>query len=435
MRKMKTNNAAEQILSVISFSATGAALARHLKASLPGMPVRLYGKYSTEAETEEEISVKGSITVWAGERMAEKDAVLFIGASGIAVRSIAPHIRNKLADSPVLVMDEIGKHIIPLLSGHVGGANELALLIAEAIGADPVITTATDLHERFAVDVFAKKQHLRIVNKNGIAPVSSKVLRGEMLTMAVQDGCIPEKALEKLPDNLKLVPYKALAGVENANGQAESDPENANGQAASDPENAASGNGAAQQREDIFVDILVAADDLPEKRTICLTPKPYVLGIGCRKGKEPEAVETFVNQILSEHHISIREVYAAASIDVKKDEEGILAFCRKYKLPYIVYSADELLAAPGEYEESAFVKKTVGVGNVCERAAALTAADIAAEVSYRQNAEPEGMEPASVAEREGAEQVSAAENEEKAPDFVCRKTLGDGVTCAIAAWR
>jgi len=446
MRKMKTNNAAEQILTVISFSATGAALARHLKESLPGMSVRLYGKYSAEAATEEEISVKGSITVWAGERMAEKDAILFIGASGIAVRSIAPHIRNKLADSPVLVMDELGKHIIPLLSGHVGGANELALLIAEAIGADPVITTATDLHERFAVDVFAKKQHLRIVNKNGIAPVSSKVLRGEMLTMAVQDGCIPEKALDKLPENLKLVPYEALSGVENANGNAASDPENADEQAASNPEDAAAVNGAAQQGEGISVDILVAADDLPAKRTICLAPKPYVIGIGCRKGKEPEAVEAFVNQVLSEHRISVREVYAAVSIDVKKDEEGILAYCRKYKLPYIVYSADELLAAPGEYDESAFVRATVGVGNVCERSAALAAAEIAAEVSERRNIKREDTEQASAEMGEdsdqasaqmpeGAEPVPAEECEEKNPVFVCRKTKGDGVTCAIAAWR
>ena len=366
--KRVSENTAAQILSVISFSATGAALARHLKACLPGMPVQLYGKYSGEAV---------NAAVWAGERMAAKDALLFIGASGICVRSIAPHIRNKLVDSPVLVMDELGKHIIPLLSGHVGGANELALRIADAIGADPVITTATDLHERFAVDVFAKKQHLRIVNKNGIAPVSSKVLRGEALTMAVQDGCISEGALRELPESVSLVPFERLHLPEN-------------------PEK---------------VDILVAEEDIPAKRTICLAPKPYVIGIGCRKGKEAEAVEEFVNRVLAEHHIAIGEVYAAASIDVKKDEEGILAFCRKYKLPYHVYSAEELLQAPGEYEESAFVKQTVGVGNVCERAAALTCVKRAEEIG------------AALADRD-------AENR-----FICRKQRGDGVTCAIARWR
>ncbi|MBQ6469121.1 MAG: cobalamin biosynthesis protein [Lachnospiraceae bacterium] len=409
----RSGNAAVQILSVISFSATGAALARHLKECLPGMSVRLYGKYSAEAgaeagntpdsgsggngaekeeeapgtgaeNREEETPVTCGIAVWAGERMAEKDALLFIGASGIAVRSIAPHIRNKLVDSPVLVMDELGKHIIPLLSGHVGGANEIAMRIAKAVGADPVITTATDLHDRFAVDVFAKKQHLRIVNKNGIAPVSSKVLRGETLTMAVQEGCISAKALEELPEDITLVPYGDLAAG-----------------------TAVPAGSDSRAEEHLPVDILVAADDIPGRRTICLAPKPYVIGIGCRRGKDAESVESFLNGILAECGISVREIRAAASIDIKKEEEGILAFCRKYKLPYLVFSAEELLAAPGEYEESAFVKETVGVGNVCERAAALAAAEAAAETE------------------EGAGE----------PEFVCRKRRGDGVTCAVARWR
>ena len=408
----RSGNAAVQILSVISFSATGAALARHLKECLPGMSVRLYGKYSAEAgaeagntpdsgsggngaekeeapgtgaeNREEENPVTCGTAVWAGERMAEKDALLFIGASGIAVRSIAPHIRNKLADSPVLVMDELGKHIIPLLSGHVGGANEIAMQIAEAVGADPVITTATDLHGRFAVDVFAKKQHLRIVNKSGIAPVSSKVLRGEKLTMAVQEGCISPKALAELPEQIGLVPYGELAAA-----------------------SAGTDRTCGQPEKKAAVDILVAADDIPGRRTICLAPKPYVIGIGCRKGRDAGSVESFINEILAEYGISVREIRAAASIDVKKEEEGILAFCRKYKLPYLVFSAEELSAAPGEYEESAFVKETVGVGNVCERAAALAAAEAAAETE------------------EGAGE----------PEFVCRKRRGDGVTCAVARWR
>ena len=250
------------------------------------------------------------------------------------------------------------------------------------------------------MDVFAKKNHLRIVNKNGIAPVSSKVLRGEELTLAAQDGCISEEALRKLPNGVRCVPFD-------------------NGESA---------------------DILIAAEDRPGRRTIFLTPKPYVIGIGCRKDKEPEAVEAFLTQVLAEKGITEAEIYAAASVDIKKDEPGILAFCRKLRIPYFTFSAEELLAVPGDFEESEFVKKTVGVGNVCERAAACAAMRIAAEVrrkdageAGRQEASESGLADAEKAGQPGAEETS--ENGSGLPEFVLRKTRGDGVTCSIAAWR
>ena len=83
--------------------------------------------------------------------------ILFISSTGIAVRTIAPFLDNKLKDSPVIVVDELGKNVIPILSGHFGGANELAIEIAKVLEANPVITTATDINNLFAVDVFAKK--------------------------------------------------------------------------------------------------------------------------------------------------------------------------------------------------------------------------------------------------------------------------------------
>ena len=363
-------------LAVISFSVTGAALAELLKEKLQGRDVVLYGKYSEEnrSETAEDIPVTCGIAVWAGERMADKDALLFIGAAGIAVRSIAPHIRNKLTDSPVLVMDELGKHIIPILSGHVGGANAIAREIADAIGAEPVITTATDLHGQFAVDVFARENHLRIGNKNGIAPVSSKVLREGSLTVSIEEELFPEQQLESIREGLGL---------------------------ASDPANRTMIRQIPYPPE-VPVDILIAREDRKEFRTIFLSPKPYVLGIGCRKDNDAETVESFLLKQLKENGISLNEIRAAASIDIKKDEPGILAFCRKYRLPYLTYSAAELETAPGEFEESEFVKKTVGIGNVCGRAAAYACAQLC----------PEGTNPRTI----------------------LAKQAGNGVTCAVCAW-
>ena len=102
-------------------------------------------------------SIKESSQEWAARYFCSADALVFVSSCGIAVRSIASLVSSKMTDPAVLVIDECGKLVISLLSGHVGGANDLTREIASMIGAVPVITTATDLHEVFAADLFAKK--------------------------------------------------------------------------------------------------------------------------------------------------------------------------------------------------------------------------------------------------------------------------------------
>lgn len=116
---------------------------------------------------------------WAAEGFRMHQPLLFVGAAGIAIRTVAPLVKDKLQDSPVLVMDEGGRHIIPLLSGHMGGANALARDIGARIGADPAITTATDVNGCFAIDDFARRNGLRIENREAIRRVSGKLLSGK----------------------------------------------------------------------------------------------------------------------------------------------------------------------------------------------------------------------------------------------------------------
>lgn len=134
------------------------------------------------------IAVQESVSVWAGEQMAAHHALVFVGACGIAVRAIAPWITDKLHDSPVLVMDEQGQYVIPLLSGHVGGANELAVRLAGELGAVPVITTATDLHGSFAVDLFAKRNDLWIHNREGLPECRQKYWQARKLPCPYRQG-------------------------------------------------------------------------------------------------------------------------------------------------------------------------------------------------------------------------------------------------------
>lgn len=277
------------------------------------------------------IHVQSSLSVWAGEQMASHHALIFVGACGIAVRAIAPWITDKLHDSPVLVMDEQGQYVIPLLSGHVGGANELAARLAKALEAIPVITTATDLHGSFAVDLFAKRNDLWICNKEGIARVSSKVLSGEEITMSVQTGHLT--ADKDIPAGIRLSAYPPAEKV----------------------------------------DVLIAdgTEEVLRKEAaeLLLQPKKYVLGVGCKKDTDSAKLEVFLRKILEEQGIAIEQIVALVSIDVKKEECCLLDFSEKYRIPFWTYSASELQAVPGTFHGSAFVKAQVGVDSVCERAA------------------------------------------------------------------
>lgn len=341
-------------VSIISFTLKGIELSLKIKKAFSGETEEdlcLYTKCShaekslTERKlTEKDLVESGlsyveqPLTEWTGEQMKKRRSLLFIGACGIAVRAIAPFLTDKLNDVPVLVMDEQGRFVIPVLAGHVGGANELAVSLAERMGSTPVITTATDLNHCFAVDLFARRNALHIVNKDGIAKVSSRILAGEEVTMAVEEGHFREeeagipgekRLLEEInvPEGIRLVSTESLA------------------------------------------DVLVAPASYGQGRLLTLRPKEYVIGIGCKRGKAAEQINQFVNRVLKESGISMEQVAAFVSIDRKKDEEGILWMSSHYGIPFVTYSAEELQQVEGTFHASEFVKSQVGVDNVCERAA------------------------------------------------------------------
>ncbi len=154
-----------------AFTDTGLALAKRLAApcpaALPGA-----GRMAFLAE-------------WASAQFAQSDALIFVGAAGIAVRAIAPHCKSKAADPAVVVLDECGRFAVPILSGHLGGANDLARAIATVCGAVPVITTATDAHGIFAVDEWAKHQNCMVLEPERIKQVSSNLLAGHRCVFPV----------------------------------------------------------------------------------------------------------------------------------------------------------------------------------------------------------------------------------------------------------
>ena len=157
----------------LAFTDTGLALARRLADALSG---------SVDRCGSGGVSLAG----WTALQFAQSDALVFVGAVGIAVRAIAPHCRSKASDPAVVVLDECGRFAVPVLSGHLGGANDLARALAAVCGAVPVITTATDAHGIFAVDEWAKHQNCTVLEAERIKHVSSKLLAGQSVRFAAE---------------------------------------------------------------------------------------------------------------------------------------------------------------------------------------------------------------------------------------------------------
>ncbi len=306
---------------ILSYTAAGRSAAERASAVLTrnGHVCRRFALPKFCAAGDEPLTVGAA--EWAGEGFAKAGALVFCCASGIAVRAIAPHVRTKTKDPAVLVMDERGRFVIPLLSGHLGGANELAETLASGLGATPVFTTATDVNGLFAVDVFARRNHLRIADMTLAKEISAALLAGQ-----------PVGFRSDLPTEGTLPP-------ELTEGEAE-------------------------------LGVLVSAgNETPFPRTLRLIPRRYVVGMGCRRGKSGEELELFFRENLLKSGVSPEEVRHVASIDLKKDEPGLQALCRRFGLELVTYPAERLREVPGDFSASAFVKETTGVDSVCERAA------------------------------------------------------------------
>ncbi len=305
----------------VSFTEIGAQTAVKAARLLPDFLCERY------ARTVDLSLENTSLSRFAQQAMVDCDLIVFVGATGIAVRAAAPYLAGKAYDPAVVVIDEQGRFVIPLLSGHLGGANELAERLAEGLGATAVITTATDGRAVFAVDNWVKSHDCVVFDPENIKYISGALLRGDTVGLRSAfpvDGLLPAHIDTKT---------------------------------------------AAESGFTVGFDTKAQ----PFAHTLHLVPRVLSLGIGCRKSAAASAIEETVREALDRAGVPLAAVKSVASIDIKKDEPGLVSFCTAHGLPFAVYTADELAAAPGEFTASAFVKNTVGVDSICERAAVVNA--------------------------------------------------------------
>lgn len=294
----------------LAFTSRGKALADGLASRLGG--------------TADRCTPPVTLDDWTCAHFDSCDALVFVGAAGIAVRAIAPYIKDKTTDPAVVVLDERAQFVIPILSGHIGGANALARDISVASGATPVITTATDINGVFAIDEWGRRNGCRVMNKEEIKRVSSALLNGNQIRI-----CSEYPISGELPHGLVMTqaaPYDVYIGIH-----------------------------SPTIREHV----------------LWLVPRIGILGVGCKKGIPDQMIGASIHQALREWSISELAVDGIATIDLKENEPGLRRYCDMHEYPLTVYTAEELKKAPGTFKASTFVQQVTGVDNVCERSAVL----------------------------------------------------------------
>ena len=304
-------------LAVFAFTRRGCDTARAGIRALKPSQCRRFAPAKFDQEDFEDY--RPPLAEFVGAAFDWADVLLFIGSTGMAVRGIAPWVKDKKTDPAVLVVDEGGQYVISLLSGHIGGANGLARRLAAELGAVPVITTATDTNGKFSVDDWAARNGLTIGSMDAAKAVSAAILEGDVPLLCDYPIASP------LP-----------AGV------------------------------VPGERGEVGI-YIGWRDIAPFAATLRLVPRVLKLGIGCRRGTSEETIAQVVSRVLG--GIPLEAVAEVASIDLKRDEAGLLEFCARRGLPLRFYSAQELSRVPGAFPASPRVKAVTGVDNVCQRAA------------------------------------------------------------------
>ena len=283
------------------------------------------------------VPIEGRVIEGLRTVFQEVDVLICIMAIGAVVRGIAPVIKDKTTDPAVIVMDEKANHVISLLSGHLGGANQVTLKIAELLDSNPVITTATDTQNVVALDNIAKEV-------NGWREDLRPLVKSFNSYLANKDIVYFYQETPWVSD------LRCLTDIEENQIQEVID------------------------KKSPFIWLTSQAVEVDEEVVALIHPKPYVLGVGAKKDLPPSTFMESFRAFCEQEGISSSEIAKIASIDVKKNEQAILALAQDLDCPFVTYSKEELQVVADKYPQSEFVKKTVGVGSV-----ALASADLASK--------------------------------------------------------
>lgn len=300
-------------IACISFTGSGYLIGEKIKNNL---------KHTVDIYTKKDYKDKLSYIFKSYE------GIIFISSTGIAVRLIAPYIIDKTVDPAVVVVDDLGKYSISLLSGHIGGANALASEVAKVINGVPIITTASDGRGIDAVDMIAKRYDLFIEDMKAAKRVTALMVEGKRI--AVQSEV-----------DVKINYHNICS--ENPDG---------------------------------FI-IISCGKNINFHRPYCiLRPRILNVGIGCRKGKKKEEILRAVKKVFEESNLSMESIKNIGTVDVKKDEAGLIEACKELNRDLKIFLRTEIEKVQNRFQESNFVLSNIGVTSVAEPCAYLLGGEI-----------------------------------------------------------
>ena len=332
-------------IAVIAITRRGVETALKIQKGLDvaGLASTVYSpkKYSQNGV----ITIDKKLADFLKDIYSRVDAIVAVMATGIVIRAVAPLLESKLTDPAVVGVDASGKFVISLLSGHLGGANDLAHTIAKGINAIPVITTASDVMGKQSVDELAKNLHLSIQNPDSLVAVNSAIVNGDRIVLVLAgDAKIPANAIGAFEVKMAQNGVEALDIINTYDA------------------------GIIITHKPLTITKFV-------KPFTILKTKHVVVGLGARKESTTDSIITAVDAALEKVHVPLARVHAFATVDIKRTSKPLVEAVEKLGAPLEFLSVDALrLVTNADLSpDSAMVQDKIGVGGVCERAALLIA--------------------------------------------------------------
>lgn len=331
-------------IAIVTLTRGGAAVGRRLRKGLISeadvfIPGKIAARYPD--------TVSGCPAKIYGQGLAELiqeiyrqyEGLICIMSTGIVVRAVAPLLAHKTVDPPVVVVDEGARFAISLVAGHWGGGNRLAEQVAAALGAAPVITTASEVRGLTAVDVLAREWGAALEPLTWLPAVNAALVNGEQVPIFT-DLDVPDRPADWRARGYEIRPL-------------------------------------AEYRPDLEQElVLLTSRNLqpPSGLYVFLRPRNLVAGIGCRRGVDRTAILSAIEEALAMAGYSRCSLSRLATIGLKVDEAGLRQAADELGLPIDFYCQEELAGVWADYPDlrrSPLVKDKIGVDGVCEPASLL----------------------------------------------------------------
>lgn len=346
----------ENKIAIVCITENGKNLAFEIQSKLNNGDVYLVrnkkNNFKIDEEKDNVFLVEDKLSNLVPSLFEEYQYIMFIMATGIVVRVIAPYINSKFSDPAILVSDEKGQNIISLLSGHMGGANEMTTYISELIGANPVITTATDVNKKSSLDMIAKKLDAHIDDfRENVKDVNAMLVNKQQVGLYIDGNYeIDTRGFKVLTNFEDIYSLEKIVIISSKNNFIDHYIEN---------------------KKENEIDEQMLRKKCSEGNIIKVVPKEIVIGIGCRRNTESSLLQESLNNLLHKYNIDINSIKEIGSIDVKSDEKAIIDLASSLSVPFKTFSVNEISKVEHLFEKSDFVKKNVGVYCVSEPVAYL----------------------------------------------------------------